>query len=266
MFVGREMSQSIPYLLRRASEELEVRPAGGFFERLAAPYVALFGVPEIGAQVRVTRAVRALPSGARTVLDVGCGPGLLLGALARELPHAQCTGIEIDPEATKVAEQLHPHCRIVTGDFLTEAATFSDFDAVCTVDVLEHIAQSELLPFTRALFGALRPGGALVIHVPASGQRRHFKRFLDWEHHDHEREGFMESELRELLFEAGFEGISIEGTFGYWGSLAWELNMLLAGSPVQALVYPPSLVIGSIDNFVRSKRYNGWLVRANRPQ
>ncbi len=265
MLIGREMSGEVRYLLRRASDELEVHSSSGVFERLAGPYVSIFGVPEIGAQVRVSHAVRAVPRDARRILDVGCGPGLLLGALRSRFPQGEIVGIEIDPAAASVATHIHPQCTIVTGDFVAEAVNFSGFDAVCNVDVMEHIAESDVLPFMQRLLQTLRPGGTLVMHVPATMQRRHFKRFLTWEHHDHEREGFSKDELIALVREAGFASVALSGTFGYWGSLAWELNMLVAGNPVQALVYPPTLVLAALDSWTKSAHYNGWLLTAVRP-
>ena len=65
----------------------------------------------------------------QTVLDVGCGPGFVLDALARHWPQAQLMGVEPSPLPA-------PRDGIVQGTL--EAFPDLRADLVCALDVMEH--------------------------------------------------------------------------------------------------------------------------------
>ena len=100
--------------------------------------------------------------GAR-VLDLGCGPGRLAELLAGR----GCTvvGIDVDPDALEAAANW---CEQVVLADIDEAAarpeTGEPFDAVCLLDVLEHLRQpEEVLRWAAKL---LRPDGVIVVSLP----------------------------------------------------------------------------------------------------
>lgn len=263
--IGRELSQYTGYVLDRASEELAVdAPRSGLMYSLASTYIRVFGVPEVGAHVRISAALAAIPRNASAILDIGCGPGMLLGGLERLPWHPKLTGIEIDRNAATIASLAHPRATVLQGDFLQTEFPSKAFDCATMVDVLEHVPDAIVPEFMTRVHSLLRIGGTFVVHVPATEQRRHFRRFNDWEHHDHEREGFTAEQLTSLLRAAGFNSVSTRGTFGYWGSLGWEVNMAVAGSPLQAAAFPFSLSVAALDRVFRSKKYNGVLAVAVR--
>ena len=77
---------------------------------------------------------RSLPPGAR-VLDVGCGRGVVLGALADR--GFEVHGVEISVEATRGAD---PRAHIRITPWLAEAGFDPDsFDEVLIWHVLEHL-------------------------------------------------------------------------------------------------------------------------------
>lgn len=262
--VGRELSPYAGYIVDRASEELGVTTSRiALLQRLSSAYIAVFGVPEVGAHVRINSALAEIPPDARTILDIGCGPGMLMGQLERLPSKPQVTGIEIDRNAASIATKAHPRSQVLTGDFLTATLPEGGFDCATMIDVLEHVPDGELLPFLRRARSLIKPGGTLIMHVPADDQRRHFAKFRGWEHHDHEREGFKSEQLHGLLTESGFSDVQTKGTFGYWGSLGWELNMLVAGNVAQAVVFPLALATANLDRLTNSHKYNGLLAIAH---
>jgi SAM-dependent methyltransferase len=103
------------------------------------------------------------PDRGATVLDVGCGTGGTVGALA---PHYRCYGVDGSPEAIALAIERYPEGTFLVGqapDDLPEVT--GSADAVLLMDVLEHVEDDERL--LRELVGGMRPGAVLLVTVPA---------------------------------------------------------------------------------------------------
>jgi SAM-dependent methyltransferase len=103
---------------------------------------------------------RVAASGARHVLDVGCGTGNLAVLLRRRA--ATVTGLEPDPGAARAAAERFaddPAVTIVGTDFAGRDRQ-RRWDAVTLVAVLHHLP---LRPALRELRGCLAPGGRLVV-------------------------------------------------------------------------------------------------------
>ncbi len=100
----------------------------------------------------------------KTLLDIGCGGGLLTEALARR--GARVTGIDMAEAALEVA-RLHLHeseldidYRLATAeDFATEHA--AGFDVVTCLEMLEHVPDPDSVIAAAARL--LRPGGRLIL-------------------------------------------------------------------------------------------------------
>jgi len=108
---------------------------------------------------------RSVPLPGRAVLDVGCGGGGFLRALARR--GATVAGVEIDEGqlARARASGLDESCLHVGR---AEALPFADasFDVVCCIFTLHHFpAEVQGQAFAEAA-RVLRPGGALFIVEP----------------------------------------------------------------------------------------------------
>ncbi|MFC7327677.1 class I SAM-dependent methyltransferase [Marinactinospora rubrisoli] len=99
-------------------------------------------------------------SGARHVLDIGCGTGNLVELLRHRA--TSVTGLEPDPATARVAADRFSD----TDTVVIERAAFAEharqrrWDAITLVAVLHHLPLAETL---RELRGCLTPGGRLVI-------------------------------------------------------------------------------------------------------
>ncbi len=98
-----------------------------------------------------------------SILDVGCGGGLVSEPLSRL--GAQVTGIDPTIEAISVARRhaesqgLNIDYRVATVEDMLAAG--ARFDAVVCLEVVEHVP--DVAAFLKTLAGLVRPGGALVV-------------------------------------------------------------------------------------------------------
>jgi SAM-dependent methyltransferase len=103
------------------------------------------------------------PSGGGRVVDVGCGTGANLAALASDYT---CEGIDPSDQAVAYARQRYPEIQFRCGTAPADLGTAADeADLFLLLDVLEHVADDRAL--LAALIGAARPGAYLLITVPA---------------------------------------------------------------------------------------------------
>nr|WP_207926779.1 class I SAM-dependent methyltransferase [Actinocrispum wychmicini] len=98
----------------------------------------------------------AVPAGARSALDVGCGEGMLARALRQRVP--EVTGVDLDSNSLALAREQGDDVRYVEGDVLTEP--LPSFDFIASVATLHHMDATEGLTRFRNL---LNPGGTLVV-------------------------------------------------------------------------------------------------------
>src|SRR5438477_1121116 len=115
-----------------------------------------------------------VPTGARRVLDVGCGRGAF-GAALREKRGCEVVGIELDGAAADIAR-----CRldaVHSADMMAiDDASLGRFDCVVFNDVLEH-----LIDPWRAVARAhdlLRPDGCVVASIPNIRHYRELKALI----------------------------------------------------------------------------------------
>ncbi len=108
---------------------------------------------------------RTLPSpGAAELLDAGCGTGGLITRLSALRPEWHWTGVDISPLACSWT-RTRGDFKVVEASLTGLPLASASFDAVTSVDVLYHIDDDEAA--LRELWRVLRPGGLVVINVPA---------------------------------------------------------------------------------------------------
>lgn len=142
----------------------------------------------------VWRLAGPAPTGARC-LDVGCGTGGLLAEAMARYPFV--AGLDSAPRALRFAKGRDLR-RLILGDGTRLPFASDAFDVVVATEFFEHVREDE-----RALaeaFRVLRPGGALVLTVPADPKL--------WSPHDvalHHFRRYRRRELRAKVEAAGFE-------------------------------------------------------------
>ena len=133
-----------------------------------------------------------LPAGA-AVLDAGCGTGGLLLRSRALLPGTNWSGLDFMPLACELARRrCGPETDIRQGSVTALPYDDASFDAIVSVDVICQISDPEnaLAEFARVL----RPGGLLVLNVPAY--------MWLWSYHDeavHTKHRYTRREIAALL-------------------------------------------------------------------
>lgn len=163
------------------------------------------------------------------VLDVGCGSGLFLAALAKR--GFECHGTEFSDE-TAIRARALPGLRIHAGPIDDETYEAGSFDLISVWHVLEHLGDPDELLRHSARW--LRPGGALMLAVPNidSWQARLFRGA--WFHLDPPRHFFHfgPGSLTAALAAAGFRVERMR-------HLSWEQNLYgVIQSALNSLGFP----------------------------
>ncbi len=113
-----------------------------------------------------------LAAGSR-LLDIGCGWGSLTLYVA-ERHKAKVTAVTLAAEqAAYVREQvrergLEDRVEVVRQDY--RDITGGDYDAVCTVEMGEHVGDAEYPAFAAALHRRVRPGGRVLVQQMSRGR------------------------------------------------------------------------------------------------
>ncbi len=130
-------------------------------------------------------------------LEIGCGTGFVLSAVARQFPTAELAGSEYLAEGLVYARQRVPNAELTQMD-ARHIPYQSHWDAMGAFDVLEHIAEDDQV--LREIAKALKPGGVVFITVP---QHRWLWSAVD-EYACHVRR-YEAAELHQKVRAAGFD-------------------------------------------------------------
>lgn len=139
-------------------------------------------------------------AGATRVLDLGCGEGKLVGALLEKPSIARVVGVDVSMRCLERArdrlkldrmpEMRRKKVELLQGSLTYRDSRFSDCDAACAIEVIEHIDASRLGAFERVLFEFAKPP-TVVITTPnieynvrfeslPAGRLRHRDHRFEW--------------------------------------------------------------------------------------
>lgn len=150
---------------------------------------------------RMGAVVAALRScGARRVLDMGCGPGKLVGALLSDKTFTDIVGVDVSWHALERAkdqlrlDRLPPmqrqRVKLLQGSLTYRDDRLQGFDAAALVEVIEHLDPPRLSAMERVLFEHARPATVIVttpnseynVRFPGlpAGAMRHRDHRFEW--------------------------------------------------------------------------------------
>ena len=144
---------------------------------------------------RLNAVIRAInETGARTILDLGCGSGDLILRLAMLPGITRITGIDTDLDALRLLQARlsdlpkDPRARvqIAQASMTRGHRNLRGHDCACLVETIEHLPPGDLNRLERALFADMRPRHIIVTtpnadYNPVLGVPAH--RFRHPDHH-----------------------------------------------------------------------------------
>jgi SAM-dependent methyltransferase len=155
----------------------------------------------------------------KSVLDVGCGSGESLAALAA-LGRYQLTGVDVSQEALRLARRLAPSARLLLLDIERQALS-EQFDLVISIQVVEH-----LLDDIAAFRNMARMAHAYVLVSTMQGRMRPSEIAIG-----HMR-NYSAPELQNKLEQAGLEVLKVWGWgFPFYSPIVRSLVEWLPGGP-----------------------------------
>jgi len=170
-------------------------------------------------ELRLQAVVSALKeSGAKRVLDLGCGEGHLLKALLSEKQFDEIVGFDVSYRVLEIAkerlrlERLAPmqreRVKLMHGALTYRDKRLAGYDAAAVIEVIEHLDKQRMAVFERVLFECAKPS-TVVVTTPNAEYNVKFDRLPagKYRHRDHRFEWTRQE------FESWAQNVA--GRFGY---------------------------------------------------
>ena len=152
-------------------------------------------------EIRLAKATEVIGhSGAKRVLDLGCGEGKLLRKLLAEKQFEEIVGMDVSHRSLSIAQRrLHydrlpekqkARLKLFQGSLCYRDKRLEGYDAAAVIEVIEHLDAPRLSTFARVLFEFARPK-MVVLTTPnveynikfenlAAGRFRHKDHRFEW--------------------------------------------------------------------------------------
>ncbi len=193
-------------------------------------------------QVRLERVVDVLKkSGAKRIIDLGCGEGNLLRLLLKENDFTEIAGMDVSfsvldrankrLQINRMNEKQKERIKLIQGSLIYKDKRIKGYDACTVIEVIEHLDLSRLQTFEKVLFGYTAPP-LIVLTTPNSEYNENYKNIGEnkLRHNDHRFE-WTRKEFREWANRISLEyGYSVQ--FSDLGDIDQKF-----GSPTQMGVF-----------------------------
>ncbi len=114
-------------------------------------------------EMRLTKTIEVIKeSGAKRVLDLGCGEGKLLRKLMKEKQFEEIVGMDVSHQSLKIAHQRlrmdrlpdkqKERIKLLQGSLCYKDDRMQGYDAASVIEVIEHLDIPRLASFERVLF------------------------------------------------------------------------------------------------------------------
>ncbi|WP_194397335.1 3' terminal RNA ribose 2'-O-methyltransferase Hen1 [Microbacterium atlanticum] len=134
--------------------------------------------------------------GARSVVDMGCGPGALLSRLAKDLSFTKIAGVDVSARSLEQAARMlrldsasdaeRDRIELLHGSVVYRDGRLVGFDAMVLMEVIEHVDPSRLAAVEDAVFVGAKPA-AVVMTTPNAEYNALYPTLVDgaFRHDDH---------------------------------------------------------------------------------
>lgn len=194
-------------------------------------------------------------------LDAGCGPGLFTFYVAERFPRSYIYGYDTSQTEIEKCEKEKLDRNITNVSFhQCDLITLTDkekYDFVYSIDVLEHIKGNRRI--MENIYNALKAGGIFYLAMPDEPDHKFIfsnkaiQNYINWAKTNHLGDQYNLDEVSNLLEEIGFRIVSRKYTFGFFGKLAWELDMMTENCIfVKHIIQPFIFIFGYLDTICKN--------------
>jgi trans-aconitate methyltransferase len=213
------------------------------------------------------------------VLEASSGRGDLAVYLAKKFRGWNIQGVELDDERLGMAQNVQEKLQLPNlGYKKADLLSFKPDQAIQLItccDVLEHIDQD--VEVMQNLHEILDRDGVMILTFPSVPQRKHL-RLVDWkekrmgidplEAAGHVRQGYSVDGIQATLKGIGFTEVGAWHTYGFWGTLCFDLFFLIGDSKPNPilffLAFPWLMMFAWLDVWFPSKQGSALLVVARK--
>jgi len=135
-----------------------------------------------------------LDLGARSVIDLGCGPGQFLGRLLETAAFTRVAGSDVSTRSLqsaarrlrveRMSERQAERLELFQSALTYDDERFGGYDAAVLMEVVEHVDPPRLEALERVVFGSAQPG-AVIVTTPNRDYNVLYEGLVGMRHPDH---------------------------------------------------------------------------------